>query len=83
MLFHNTTDTRHSKRIDVPNVNISIPYDPSELSIVQPYQGNSTNMSVADMDVWTGRYATLVVEGNQGQSSSGPGATVAEWAVVI
>lgn len=81
--FHNTSDDRDSQRVDVPNVNITIPYDPAEQDIVRPYKGNSTTVTVAGRDVWTGRYATLFVAGNQAYESSGPGATVAEWAVVV
>jgi len=40
-------------------------------------------VSLSGMGVWTGRYATLVVEGNQAtNSSAATGASVAEWAVV-
>lgn len=84
VIFHNSSDDAGAtSRIDVPKVNISVPYDPAAQTIVGWYQGNTTNVTVAD-DVWTGRYATLLVSGNQGdESSSAPGASVAEWAVIV
>lgn len=86
VVFHNTSDHAgvDSRRVDVPNVNITIPYNASAESIVQRYLGNSTTISLADKEVWSGRYATLLMTGNQGDdSSSAPGASVAEWAVLV
>ena len=87
VIFHNASDHTacvDSRAIDVPNVNISISYNPSEESIVRHYLGNTTTINLAGKDVWTGRYATLQVTGNQGDKSrSAPGASVAEWAVLV
>ena len=87
VIFHNgsdyTTDIG-SRQINVPNVTISSAYDAAKQNVVQQYVGNSTNVSLADMGVRTGRYATLLVAGNQGDESiSAPGASVAEWAVIV
>ncbi|RJE22513.1 acid trehalase [Aspergillus sclerotialis] len=87
VIFHNTSDHTagvDSKTIDVPDVKISIPYNPSEQSIVRHYLGNTTTIDLTGKNVWTGRYATLLVTGNQGDMSrSAPGASVAEWAVLV
>lgn len=87
VIFHNSSDYTTdvgSRQINVPNVTISSPFDAAKQNVVQQYVGNSTNVSLADMGVWTGRYATLLVAGNQGdESSSAPGASVAEWAVIV
>ncbi|PGH30392.1 hypothetical protein GX50_06828 [[Emmonsia] crescens] len=93
VVFHNSSiskldevDNVGHDRIDMPNVDISIPYNASEQKIVQRYQGNTTSIDLLDSgrEVWTGRYATLLVVGNQGDDSdSAPGASVAEWAVIV
>ena len=84
IIFHNNSNDMtgmDSVRIDVPNVNISVPYNASQQDVVQQYIGNSTNVSLTDQNLWTGNYATLLVIGNQADESTG--ASVAEWAVVI
>lgn len=90
VVFHNDSaseggiDSPDAQRIDVPNVNITIPYNATEAKIVQQYHGNTTNITQLDEEVWTGRYATLLITGNQGDDSeSAQGASVAEWAVVV
>ena len=61
---------------------ISNPYGQRDPNAVLPYVSNSTNVSLAT-PVWSGRFATLVVEGNQATpGDNGTGATVAEWAIV-
>jgi len=90
VIFHNGSsygeapDGTGLQRIDVRGVEISEPYDAFKASLVAPYVGNATNVSLSGQGVWTGRYATLVVEGNLGdETGDALGASVAEWAVVV
>lgn len=43
---------------------------------------NTTNVKL-NPPVWSGNYATLMIEGNQASSeTNSTGATVAEWAII-
>lgn len=64
------------------NVQISAPYDASKAADIVPYVGNQTNVTL-DKAVWSGRYATLIIEGNQAdRNATASGATVAEFAII-
>ncbi|KAF2473316.1 uncharacterized protein BDR25DRAFT_387467 [Lindgomyces ingoldianus] len=63
-------------------VALSQPYIPEHAFVIEPYIGNQTNI-VLDAPVWSGKFAHLLVQGNQNNGSKeAPGATVAEWSVV-
>ncbi|KAF2761478.1 putative acid trehalase [Pseudovirgaria hyperparasitica] len=62
------------------NVAISEPYDPATAGdIVGVYLGNTTNVTL-ESPVWSGRYATLVIEGTQAGGEKG--AQVAEFGII-
>lgn len=62
------------------NVEISHPYDEDEQLMVRAYVSNTTNVTL-DEPVWSGRYATLIINGTQ-SGNDAEGATVAEWAII-
>ncbi|KAK2601445.1 hypothetical protein N8I77_010894 [Diaporthe amygdali] len=64
------------------NVEISSTYNAESVSLITPYSSNTTNVTV-DGDVYSGRYATLSIWGNQATGDDGVGATVAEFAVIV
>ncbi|KAK4972550.1 alpha,alpha-trehalase ath1 [Elasticomyces elasticus] len=66
----------------------SAPFDAAALAQIVPYTSNATNVSLAGgAEVYSARWATLVVRGNllnvgTPDERNGSGATVAEWAIV-
>ena len=87
IIFHNQSSPQSSpgrSTIELTDIKISNPFDAEKASQVLPYQGNTTVLDVGSGEgVWSGNYATLIVSGNQANSSpNGPGAQVAEFAVV-
>lgn len=84
VLFHNTStpDSAAITATSQSNVAISVPYNTTEINLITPYMSNSTNVTLSP-EVWSGGYATLVVQGNQASNATNStGATVAEWAIV-
>ena len=83
VVFHNqTTIATTDKAIVVGNITISNPYVRSAVSQITPYQSNTTRMELR-AGVWSGRYVTLTIEGNQGSTGAGAvGASVAEFAPI-
>ncbi|KAF2843289.1 carbohydrate-binding module family 32 protein [Patellaria atrata CBS 101060] len=64
------------------DVEISKPYVAAEADLIVAYQSNGTNITL-ETPVWTGKYATLHIRGNQAHTdTNGVGATVAEWAII-
>ncbi|KAF2860299.1 carbohydrate-binding module family 32 protein [Piedraia hortae CBS 480.64] len=64
------------------NVKISSPYDAVTAYVIKPVGANTTNITV-DTPKWSGKYAILTIEGNQGDGGVlGYGASVAEVAIV-
>lgn len=63
------------------SVEISNVYDAEGVSLITPYASNTTNVTV-DGGVYSGRYVTLTIWGNQATGDDGVGATVAEFAVI-
>ncbi|OQO10757.1 hypothetical protein B0A48_04057 [Cryoendolithus antarcticus] len=68
------------------NVSISNAYDAATADAIVAYSSNTTNATLST-PVWSGRYATLSISGNQAtvgtaNEKNGTGATVAEWAIV-
>ncbi|KAF2645036.1 hypothetical protein P280DRAFT_186014 [Massarina eburnea CBS 473.64] len=74
------------RNITAGSVQISEPYDPSMVYVIQPVRNNQTNQSVPrdpqDGVHWSGRYAHLGIRGNMWNETAFDGATVAEWNVV-
>ena len=64
------------------SVPISDPYNATASALVTPYMSNTTNVTLATA-VWSGRFATLSIQGNQAdREANATGATVAEWAIL-
>lgn len=64
------------------NVTISNPYNETLVALITEYMSNTTNLTL-DAPVYSGRYATLSVWGNQVDGlNNGTGASVAEWAIL-
>lgn len=68
------------------SVKISNPYDAASAAVIAPYTSNTTNVTLSE-PVWSARFATLTILGNQAlngtpDEKNGTGATVAEWAIV-
>lgn len=62
------------------HIKISHAYNATEVGMLLPYSSNHTNVTL-EKPVWSGRYATLSILGNQGDKPH-KGATVAEWAII-
>ena len=89
VVFHNSSDVTSTagngavvtatSQIDIP---ISIPYNESSVNEITPYMSNTTNITLPS-PIYSGKYATLVIQGNQADNrSNATGATVAEWAII-
>ncbi|KUI54260.1 Acid trehalase [Cytospora mali] len=63
------------------SVEVSTPYDAASVYLITPYASNTTNVTL-DSPVYSGRYATLTIWGNQATGDDGAGATVAEFGVI-
>ncbi|KAL9084125.1 MAG: hypothetical protein Q9159_005377 [Coniocarpon cinnabarinum] len=62
-------------------VAVSSPYDAETVDRVVPYRGNTTDVML-NPQMWSGRYVTLVVSGNQNTLGDGRGASVSEFSVI-
>ena len=68
--------------VRVDGVEVSEPYDVEAANRITPYRSNKTEVRIEEV-VWSGSYATLIVEGNLNDpAENATGATVAEFAVV-
>ena len=64
-------------------VAVSEPYNTTLVNLITEYMSNKTSVTLDGKQVWSGRYATLRVWGNQVDGfNNGTGATVAEWAIL-
>lgn len=86
VVFHNASsirDSRHPTYVHVPGVQVSRPYNVSQLEEdVGLYFSNETTFLLRE-EVWSGRFVTLVVQGKQSDlRRNATGATVAAFAVV-
>ncbi|MCJ1226364.1 hypothetical protein MMC12_003014 [Toensbergia leucococca] len=82
--FHNasTLDSSAITATTMTDIPISDPYNATLVNIIQPYSSNTTNITLVN-PIYSGSYATLTIEGNQGNPfNNGTGATVAEWAII-
>ena len=78
--FHNTSTPTSAGTST--NVTISTPYNATLASLITPYTSNTTNISLSS-PIYSAQYATLAIQGNQGDpASNATGATVAEWAII-
>lgn len=84
VLFHNTSTPEPSAvtATSVSTVDISVAYNTTLVSLITPYTSNTTNVTL-NPPVYSGSYATLVIQGNQATNlTNSTGATVAEWAII-
>ena len=92
--FHNETkpnqitggDTRLPKDARVAtsqeNIEVSSPFNVTQEAIITRYMSNTTDVKL-DPPIWSGKYATLQIVGNQiSEETNTTGATVAEWAII-
>jgi len=85
VLFHNASSATDPSAVIATtqtNISISKSYNETEINMITPYMSNTTNVTL-DPPVWSGKFATLVIQGNQASNlTNSTGATVAEWAIV-
>ncbi|KAL8829241.1 MAG: hypothetical protein Q9170_006262 [Blastenia crenularia] len=85
VIFHNSSEIMGLGAVTVVDnaqVDISLPYDSNSTYLITPYVSNTTNVTL-ESPVYSGLYATLVIQGNQIDSyNNASGATVAEWAIL-
>lgn len=84
VVFHNdsTVDTSAITATSQSSVPISMPYNATQINLITPYLSNTTNVTLSPA-VYSGSYATLMVQGSQASNASNAtGATVAEWAII-
>lgn len=84
VLFHNisTPDSSAVTATTQSNVAISVPYNTTQINSITPYMSNTTNVTLTP-PIYSGRYATLMIQGNQASDlTNAAGATVAEWAII-
>ena len=85
VLFHNTSSPNDTSAVTATtqtNITISNPYNETEINLITPYMSNTTNITL-NPPVYSGRYATLIIQGNQASNATNAtGATVAEWAII-
>ena len=83
VLFHNTSIPDDTAVTAVnQNVDISRSYNATMVNMITPYMSNTTNITLSPA-VWSGSYATLLIQGNQASNATNStGATVAEWAIL-
>ena len=80
--FHNASSYDISTAALRTTVTISNPYDASKVALITPYTSNTTNITLPS-PVWSGRYATLAIQGNLGDpAENATGASVAEWVII-
>ena len=85
--FSNSTSSADSVVVaSSNNVSISNAYDAASAAVIVPYMSNTTNVTL-ETPVYSGRFATLSIRGNQAtvgtaNENNGTGASVAEWALV-
>lgn len=85
--FSNSSGSSGGVNVTSSNaVAISSPYDAATASDIVAYMSNMTNVTLSE-PVYSGMYATLVIEGNQANDGTpnalnGSGASVAEWAII-
>ncbi|KAL9101605.1 MAG: hypothetical protein Q9163_003144 [Psora crenata] len=84
VFFHNTStpDDFAVTAMQQQSISISVPYDETRVSLITPYMSNTTNVTL-DPPLYSGRYATLQIFGNQATNmTNATGASVAEWAII-
>jgi len=80
--FSNASDNMGTVVASQSNVALRKPYNTTLVAMITEYMSNTTNVTLGT-EVWSGRYATLSVWGNQvDKFNNGTGATVAEWAIL-
>ena len=82
--FHNSSEigTMAITAASVVDIAVSESYNQTTANITVPYRSNTTNVTLQE-PVYSGRYATLTIIGNQAnKNANASGATVAEWAII-
>ena len=83
--FSNSSDGSNAVHVASDNsVVVSNPYIAKKADDIVPYSSNTTNVTLSK-PVYSGKYATLTISGNQGLpkgEKKGVGASVAEFAIV-
>ena len=82
--FHNASgfDMNTATATLKTTIAISDPYGASTVALITPYMSNTTNITLP-CPVWSGKYATLAIQGNLGNSAeNATGASVAEWVIM-
>ena len=85
VLFHNSSNSDDPSAVTVTKqetVGVQAPYNETLINLITPYMSNTTNVTL-DKPVFSGRYATLEILGNQADNATNAtGASVAEWAII-
>ena len=89
VIFHNASSMTAPGAVHVTSssdVKISNPYVAADAAKIVPYSSNTTNVTLSK-PVWSAKYATLEIAGNQANKGTpdeknGTGASVAEFAIV-
>lgn len=85
--FSNSSDGSDAVEVaSSDSVEVNDPYDAAAISKITAPKGNTTNVTLSN-PVWSGRYATLSIAGNQNlkgtaDERNGTGASVAEFSIV-
>lgn len=81
--FSNSSNPDDGKLVaQQSNVTISETYNTTLVAMITAYMSNTTSVTL-EQEVFSGKYATLSVWGNQVDTlNNGTGATVAEWAIL-
>ena len=85
VVFHNATRITSAdlrSQIVLTNIKASTPYNKTLANEVLPYTSNTTTFTLPS-PVWSGRFVTLTIRGNQDDAlANATGATVAEFVVL-
>ena len=83
VIFANSSDNSDAFKVAADDdVKISSPYVAKKAAEIVPYMSNTTNNTLSK-PVYSGRYATLTILGNQAlNGKKGVGASVAEFAII-
>ncbi|KAG8530099.1 uncharacterized protein KY384_005581 [Bacidia gigantensis] len=80
--FHNESDADGTEVYSTDNVEVTVPFNAEDVNVVQKYKSNTTSVTL-DEAVYSGKYATLRVQGNAGDdATNATGSSVAEWAII-
>lgn len=85
VFLHNTSSYADSTAVIAARqsgVEVSAPFDRARSGVVEAYRSNTTSVELGG-GVWSGRFATLRVQGSRADGAeNATGCTVAEWGVL-